>query len=164
MATLQALDASGEISKLDLELGARQQVERLIYLMPRIIHWLKEDLPALGSSWNIEESPEQQFYNLAEVFITGATLTFDLQFKPLNHLGNGIWELKTADLRIFGWFPGRDCFVATNADTAQRIKEHGLYRGYQAEAAQMRAALQLDEPKFIEGSNPHAVVSAFAYP
>ena len=132
--------------------------------MPRIVARLTYELPTWGSQWQIDETPEQQFDSLTEVYAAGETLTYDRQFKPLVSLGSGIWELKTADLRIFGWFHQRDCFVATNLDLADRIKMYRMYAGYVGEAVRDRDALTLDEPKFIEGDNPHDVVSAFDYP
>jgi len=101
---------------------------------------------------------------LAEIFVSGETLTYSRQFKPLNHLGEGVWELKTADIRLFGWFPMRDVFVTYCADEAWRVKEYKLYRGYVNEVVQFRNVLPLDEPKFVEGENPDAVVSNFYFP
>jgi hypothetical protein len=75
------------------------------------------------------------------------------------HLGDGIWELKTADLRLFGWFLQKDCFIVSDIDDTGRIKQSNLYRGYCLQAVRRRDALELNEPKFIRGDNPDDVVS-----
>jgi hypothetical protein len=82
----------------------------------------------------------------------------------LRPAGDGVWELKTADLRVFGWFHAKDCFLGHCADTAERVKEHRLYTGYVGEVVRFRDSLPLDEPKYIPGEDPDAVVSNSSYP
>ena len=109
-------------------------------------------------------SPLEQFAELLGIFGSGEFLTYGYDLKPLTHAYDGIWELKTADLRIFGWFPHMDCFIAHKADLASRIKDHGLYHGYIGEVGRFRDNLELDDPKFISGVDPRVVVSNFNYP
>src|SRR5262249_49768391 len=130
MATVQELDAAGRLHRLDPALSDDQFEDRFIYVSTRLRNWLEQELPNLESSWAIEVSPAEQFDALLETYASGETLTFAWQFKPLNPVGDGVWELKTADLRVFGWFHKFDCFVAVCADTKDRIKEHNLYGGY----------------------------------
>jgi hypothetical protein len=54
--------------------------------------------------------------------------------------------------------------VAAVADTAYRCKKFDLYAGYAGEVVRFRNALDLDEPKFIPGDDPNAVVTNFDYP
>lgn len=74
-------------------------------------------------------------------------------------VGNGVWELKTADLRLFGWFVQKDCFIVCDCDTTLRVKQMRLYPGYRDQAVRFRERLDLDEPKFIAGDDPNDVVS-----
>lgn len=164
MATLSALDDRGELHRLDPGLPARVQEERIVYLSERMRRWIEEKLPDLGSTWNIETSPLEQFVELVETFCSGKELAYEQRFHALRYRGGGMWELKTADLRVFGWFNCKDCFVAHCADTADRIKEHKLYHGYCGDVERFRNDLDLDEPKYIPGDDPHAVVSNFYYP
>lgn len=102
-------------------------------------------------------------------FCSGETLTFERAragpaFKPLVHLQDGIWELKQPDLRFFGWFYEKDCFIGGALDTAFNVKSGPLYRGYAAEVAYHRQQLDLNEPKFVPGDDPRDVVSSFNYP
>lgn len=164
MATLLDLEASGEVLKLDAQLGVSQQPMRRIYLLPRVAEWMSNELPSLGSTWNIEEMPIQQFDSFSAIFCAGEPLDYGWRFKPLNHLADGIWELKTADLRMFGWFHQKDCFVITDCDLKQRIIDSGLYRPYCEQGVRFRDILNLDSPKFIPGEDPNAVVSNINYP
>src|SRR5258708_3635038 len=130
MATLIELERRGVLTKLDPELDVPQQEFRCIYLGPKLRAWIEDVLPALESDRGIETPPVGQFDELMSVFCSGETLTYDWQFKPLNYVENGIWELKSADLRIFGWFPRKDCFIGVIADTKARILEHKLVAPY----------------------------------
>jgi hypothetical protein len=164
MATVVELDRQGKLFKLDPALDDDQQEFRVLYASPRLHKWLGEVLPTLGSTWKIELSPAEQLDAFMEIYAAGETLTFQRSFYPIAHISNYVWELKTADLRIFGWFTARDCFVGVVADTTDRVKLHNLYHGYAGDVVRFLNALDLDEPKFVPGDDPHAVVSDFDYP
>lgn len=164
MATILDLERSYELYKLDPALDFDEQEWRTIYVLPRTRKWIETDLLGLVSSWNSELSPAQQLDGLIWVFGSGQPLTYGEQFKPLTHIRDGVWELKTADLRLFGWFKKKDCFIGAAIDDATKIKKFNLYYGYVGEVVRFRDSLDLDAPKFIAGDNPHDVVSDFNYP
>jgi len=164
MATPLELDLRGDLFKLDSGLAPIDEIRR-IYAAPRLHLWIQNDLPKLESTWNVELTPQEQLVGFVEEeFCPGEPLTFDEQFKPLRHVGDGIWELKTADLRMFGWFYEKDCFIGSAANLADLIKRLHLYIPYGEETARLRDALDLDVPKFVPGDDPHAVVSDFSFP
>ncbi len=109
-------------------------------------------------------NPLEQFDDLSYAFVSGEPLLCLAQFKPLRHVAGGIWELKTPDLRVFGWFNAKDSFIGVVANQTDAIKKHRLYHGHAGEVAAFRDRLNLDEPKFISGEDPYAVVSDFNYP
>jgi hypothetical protein len=165
MATALYLDATGVLAKFRPMLEPSQRELRMVFASIRLAKWIKEELPKLESTWKVEVTPQEQLLTFLELeFCPGETLTYQWQFKPLTHIRDGIWELKTPDLRIFGWFWRKDVFIGSAGDLKDRIKEHHLYRGYATEAAMFRNELGLDEPKFIPGDDPHAVVSNYGYP
>ncbi|KRR21398.1 hypothetical protein CQ14_07045 [Bradyrhizobium lablabi] len=162
MATVIDLVGRGDLFKLDPQLDHPQQEMRRIYAGPKLRTWIENDLPGLVSDRNVESLPIQQFDEFVALFCSGDTLTYDQHFKPLNHVEDGIWELKTTDLRIFGWFPQKDCFVGVIGDTKRRIIDYGLYGPYaKVEVTPFRNQLDLDPPKFVPGKNPHDVVSDY---
>lgn len=164
MATIIDLDRRGHLFRLDV-LDPGVQEFRQFYVSPALHAWITNDLPKLQSSLGIEQSPLMQFVDLAEIFCGGERLTYGLSFKPLTYHADGIWQLKTQDLRIFGWFHRKDCFVGAVADDATKIKKHDLYHGYANTTTKgFREAIDLDNPKYVSGDNPHAVVSNFNYP
>lgn len=164
MATLLDLARQGAISKFEPNLEPTEQEVRCIYAGPKLVKWINEVLPSLESDRGLESTPLMQFIDLTSLFCSGGTLCFDWHFKPLQHVEDGIWELKTSDLRIFGWFPQKDWFIGVIGDTKRRILDYGLYGPYaKVEVAPFRAALDLDPPKFVPGVDPHDVVSDFDF-
>jgi hypothetical protein len=164
MATLIELDRDSKLFRLDPQLEPNEQEWRSIYLSPTLKKWMADDLPALTSTWKVETNPIQQLDALVDEFCSGATLCYGPQFHPIEHVEDGIWQLKTADLRIFGWFHVKDCFVGWRTGLADFIKDHDLYHGFAGETARFRSQLDLDKPKFVPGVNPNDVVSNYSYP
>lgn len=164
MATLLDLVEQNRLIKLDPQLGWREQEERLIYAFPRVTEWLDRELPDEVSNWNLDEAPIEQAAALVADFCSGAELTIDRQVKPIRHISHGVWELKSADIRLFGWFARRDCFICTAGNTTYKVKTYSLYNGYRDEAVRLREQLELDEPKYVPGDDPNGVLSDWCYP
>jgi hypothetical protein len=158
MATLKELETDDVLHNLAPSDDAPAP-ERLFYASDRLRKWLNESLPAMASDWDLEITPIEQVGDLIDVFCGGNELAVETMFKCLNPHENGVWELKTEDVRIFGWFYRPDCFIGHCADNATRIKKHRLYTGYSGEVQRFRDEVDLDPPKFIAGTNPNAVVS-----
>lgn len=78
--------------------------------------------------------------------------------RPVEH-DHGIWEIKTLGLRFFGWFGAHDAFVISDVDTKLNISDNSLYSFYKARALAFRAALDLDEPKYVSGSYANVISS-----
>jgi hypothetical protein len=95
----------------------------------------------------------------ASPVISGELLEERRDLRPLLPFDSCVWELKTIDVRIFGWFPIRDAFVAVNGGMARKIKDARMYHGYREEVRTVRDRLDLDEPKSIEGSRVSDVLS-----
>lgn len=164
MATIPHLSQQGAIHKLDPNLEDDEQELRCIYASDAVMQYLTNDLPALQSFFGTEISPAQDLDALVAEFASGLPIEFDRQVKAFRRkcfhvLEGGVWYLKTRDLRIFGWFPHKDCFVAVFADTFENVKSKDLYEGRRTQVIHFRNALDLNAPKFIAGDDPHAVVS-----
>lgn len=167
MATISDLEnAPNEprLWKVDAALDPTELELRRFYASSKLRSWALTTLPNLVSAWNIELTPQEQLNEFLATYAIGEPLVFGRQFHVLQPAGYGVWEVKTADLRIFGWFSQKDCFIGHSADTTDRIKQYGLYAGYRDEVAKYRDVLPLDEPKFVSGEDPNDVVSNFYYP
>jgi len=92
-------------------------------------------------------------------FISGRPLTFMKQFRPIRAEPNAVWEFKTPDLRIFGWFVVKDCFVAVFGDWADRVKDLDLYRGYRTEIKRIRRGMGAMDELCVKGIDAGDVIS-----
>lgn len=163
MATLSELITAGDLHKYDPELPPDELELRMFLASERMAKWVVETLPGLECDQDRQLTPEQEFSALMENFCGGTVLEIPRDFHPMRPVGQGIWELRTIDLRFFGWFPVKDVFIAVSAHTAKRVKDLDIYPGLVSEAATFRDRLNLDPPKFIEGDDPNAVLSNYAY-
>lgn len=159
MATILELVASGELVKIDPQLADHEMEDRQIYLVAQAVDPLTALLATMVSQWGIESTPAEQLDELVHHFATGGALDFPRQFHDLEHLRDGIWELKSADLRLFGWFAERDVFVCASVADANVVKAAGQYAGYCEQTWFRREQLPLDDPKFLPGKEPVDVVS-----
>jgi hypothetical protein len=150
--------------RLDPGFEGADQEFRCIFTNATVKAWIQNELPNLTSPLGLELSPQEQMFALVDIFCSDKELSFGDHFKPLRCRGQGVWELRTEDLRIFGWFPLKDHFVAVAANDATFIKDHKLYEGYIGAVVRFRYQLDLDEPKFIQGDNPDHVVSNYCCP
>jgi hypothetical protein len=125
---------------------------RRAFAFPHVTKWMEETLPLLKAEMEDGTmSPLQQMDDLLHDFGSGEDLSFWQRSHSMNPSEDGIWELKTTDLRLFGWFKTRGMFVIANLDTAMRCKLYGLYAGYRGDCVRRRDALNLDPPKFMTG-------------
>ncbi|GGK27747.1 hypothetical protein [Salinarimonas ramus] len=145
--------------RVDADLGPREQAFRRLFVTPAVARWLSRDLATRPSSLiGNALSPVEQVDALIERFVAGRPLEHGRQFKCLRPAQKAVWELKTDDVRLFGFFPERDCFVVLFANFADTVKDHDLYRGYVDEVVRRRAELDIDGGH-MKGSDAHDVVS-----
>lgn len=152
MPTPQRLEEQGLLQKIEVELDPDEQPQRLMYAYPRVVRWLTGILPSLESDNYVRGAlkPEQQADALFYQYISG---TSPMQMAPncLRPEEDGIWELRTHDLRFFGWFWKKGVFIAAAAEQAKRCKDLNLYAPYREQSKRDREILNLDTPKFING-------------
>jgi len=163
MATIAQLEARGVLQRYDPDLGGRELEHRVLLASERFARWVQTALPGLISDWDKELSPEEEFDAFMATYCSGAALVYPKDLHPLRPVGDGVWELRMLDLRVFGWFVLKDWFVAVSGHMARHVKDHDLYRGLVAETVRFREALDLDEPNVVMGEDPDAVVSNLAY-
>ena len=161
MATLEQLCHAGTLTKIEIALPREYVPGRIICAFPVVISWIADVLPTAVSNWNIDETPNDQFGVLLVNFIGGVSLQRDRRFSPISGGKDGVWELKTADIRVFGWFYRKDVFIAARINFTNVVKESNLYYGYRGEICRERDAIDLNEPKFVAGNNPDDVISVW---
>ena len=152
MATIATLHARSELIRIGGGLDRDEQPLRLLYAFPHVVTWFRDILPTLKPdlSGGVQNPLEQVDFLLHE-FVIGEDFSYYERCHCMMPGASGVWELKTPDVRLFGWFNSKCSFVIANADSAFRCKNHDLYEGYKTDTMYRRNNLDLDEPKFIEG-------------
>lgn len=168
MATLAKLVADEALFEIEADLSDGIQPVRFMYGLPRFRAFL-DSVPELVSIWNIEQTPAEQLDDLLNEYLGTEPFTvlwrFGPLFPPRGRAWPGVWELKTADLRIFGWFYTLNTFIAVSGCATQLVKDNpGLYGGFRDEVAHYRTQLPLDEPKFVAGEDYRDVISLLYFP
>ena len=161
MATLIELCESGDLIKID-PLEDREQPWRSLYATPAFIEWLDRTLPEIESDEMFSDpSPIEQVFAAFHEYVSGVGFATDRRFKKLNATPDQyVWEIKTNDIRIFGWVPCKDVFVCCFGDEADRIKLMNSYNTYVAQTSYVRSQLDLDEPKCCQSKEYDDVLSS----
>lgn len=150
MATLAILERQGVLHRYETDLERDEQPERLLYCTQGFLGWFEDVLPSLVKDRGTLKPYEQVDRALRE-FVTGRPLAYDQGLKVLNPVTHGVWELKTIDVRIFGWFAARNTFVAVNGAMRSTLVPASRYTPFIDEARHVRDSLDLDELKFLSG-------------
>ena len=162
MATFNKLVELGQLVKIEVRLDPDILPQRMIYALPSVIGWLRSDLPALVAEWEEgSQSPIEQVDYRFSQFIAGENISF-WQAMHIMRPADGthhIWELKTKDVRFFGWFYQKDVFVIAQAASTKLVKQNNLYPGMRDVCVQLRERLDLDEPKVVVGGYSDVVSS-----
>jgi hypothetical protein len=134
----------------------REAKLRWIYGFPAFQSWLATDLPNLTAGrLKAADPPGEQVDNILYRWITGKEIIYSRQFQDLMPMVDEVWEMKTADIRIFGWMYQPRKFIAVFGDYADLYKGKNKTRSYEDARRRVKAertALDLDEPKFVTGT------------
>lgn len=79
------------------------------------------------------------------------------EIRDLKPLDSDVWELKTADMRLIGWFCMRDIFICTAIEQKHRLVQSNLYGPYIQDAVRMRNQMELQAPKSVEGGLEYVI-------
>jgi hypothetical protein len=158
MATLPILSGpSGPLTLISVPLGPGRMPERLFYAMPDFMPWMTAEVPAMNQGrLNATQTPKEQLDNLLHKWIAGKPMKYPGTVNDLKPLQNGVWELKSIDLRIFGWIYRRKIFIASLGGYADDYKiptPRKTYGSAIRHVVKDRDSLDLDPPKYTPGDH-----------
>jgi hypothetical protein len=134
----------------------REAKLRWIYGFPCFQRWLSNDLPTLvPGRLQAADPPDEQVDSIFYRWITGKRIVYSRQFQDLMPMTDEVWEMKTADIRIFGWMYQPRKLIAVFGDYADLYKGRNKTRSYddaRRRVIEKRDNLDLDEPKFVSGT------------
>ncbi|WP_150129075.1 hypothetical protein [Rhizobium phaseoli] len=152
------LEERGTLIKLRMRIDDAA-TRRSIYVYPEVRAWFQQTLPTLQAFDVEDERPLNQLWTLCRAFIMGHELEDGEDFKLMHPQENDVYELRSPDTRVYGWFVDRGIFIAARADSMERVHSLDLDGGYRAEVEYLRNTLNLDEPKYVVGASKEYVFS-----
>jgi hypothetical protein len=155
---MATLDNIATITQIFVPLGPREFDEREFYALPSFLRFLQETLPGLeGGVLEAKETPKQQMDTVLRKWNAGKPMRYGRMFSILRPTRHSVWEMKTADLRIFGWLYRPRVFVAAFAGFADDYKRQNgqppkeSYSAARDRVVWLRGILDLDPPLFVTG-------------
>jgi hypothetical protein len=156
MATLLTLIETKQLTQITVPLDVREFPCRWVYVFPEMLNWINETLPNLEPGrLKASSTPQEQFDNVLYKWISGKEIRYDRMFKDLMPMADEVWELKTVDLRMFGWLCAPRKFIVVFGDYADSYKPPNIKASYEAARIRVinaRNFLSLDEPKIAKGN------------
>lgn len=150
MTTIESLKQEKTIVKLVIPLRENELELRTIYVSQRFISWMKENMIEFSAkNTDMDLSPKEQMYKIFRQYVIGEDFDSDRKLKCLHPNGKFIWEFKSVDLRVFGWFYKPGIFICVAANFTDIVKKSNLYAGYVNEAVKFRIDSGLDKPNFV---------------
>lgn len=160
MATLEQLVQSKELVPLTVRLARDEFADRRIYAAPAFVQWLKNDVMKAEAFYSDDIAPKLQAHAILNQYISGKPMRGSRMFKRLSPSSDDVWELRTPDLRFFGWVPEKDVFIAVCGDLFGNLKaDKSLYETHRIATKKVRDSMNLDEPKFLQGATENDIVS-----
>ncbi|MBT8155161.1 hypothetical protein KMP13_15035 [Epibacterium ulvae] len=134
---------------------------RTLYGTQELIQWLENVLPDIDHNELYDDLlPQEQVLAVFAEYVGGEEFVDDRRFKKLNwNPEYYVWELKTEEVRIFGWVPEKDVFICCFGDSKDTILVKDSYGRYIAQTVYVRNNLDLDDPKFVESGELKDVIS-----
>jgi hypothetical protein len=127
-----------------------------MYGFPQFIEWMEKDLPTLTTGrLQAAEPPNEQVYFALHRWISGGEIRYNKMFNDLMPKRDEVWEMKTADIRIFGWMYKPAVFIAAFGDYADLYKGPRKTASYDSAVRKVktyRDNIDLNSPKFATGN------------
>jgi len=156
-----SVSAACEASGLELwpiELWPTQRAWRYFFVTPAFKEWHAKHLPQLSPTKQFGElSVQSQFRQEWESFSNGFPFDADDELKRLKPIEECVWEIKSDDLRILGWFPARDYFIAHIGKLKEELLEYDDYKPHIDEIVAYRKTLITTLPDHVYGGYPNVI-------
>lgn len=159
MATLEELERTNRLSRYRPKRLKRDQFEeRQLWFYSEAVEWLMNEVSGMEPFYSGDLRPSLQANALLKQFVLGEPFEHKRMFWKMRPDTKDVFELKTADLRMFGWFVRPKVFVvAEYATFEQTHAAKGIHEYYRDRVVAKREALPLDDPKCVVGAGPEDV-------
>jgi hypothetical protein len=155
MATLNKLVEVRTLVRVTVPLGRGLFHDRWLYAYPECLEWMRNDVPKMVTGrLQAEQTPLEQLHVRVRQWISGQPMHYGPMFSNMTPLSDYVCEIKTPDLRIFGWIYQPKKFIAVFGDYADDYKpptKRKTYADARRKVVAARDALPLDGDKFANG-------------
>ena len=156
MATVTMLSGpDGPLTLVRVKLRAGVLPVRSFYALPEFVETMQKDLPSwVTGRMKAAQTPVEQFGAMLSKWNSGKEMKYDKHVKDLMPGTDEVWEMKTPDLRMFGWIYRPGVFIALRLGYADWYKHPNPKESYEKARADVIAArdtIDLDFPKFATG-------------
>jgi hypothetical protein len=156
---MATLDKIPTVTRIFVPLGQGEFDEREFHALPSFVRFLQEILPELAQGvLGAEQTPRDQMDTVLRKWNSGKPVAQGRAFSMLRPVRHSVWEIKTADLRIFGWLYRPKVFVAAFAGFTDDYKSQNRqppkesYDEARDRVVWLRDRLDLDPPPFVTGN------------
>lgn len=155
MATFDKLLEAKALIRVMFPLPRGQFHERKMYAYPDCLTWMRTEVPRMATGRiNSALTPKEQLIERLRQWMSGDPMRYGPWFHDMDPRSHGVWEIKTHDLRIFGWMYRPKSFIAVRGGYADDYKEPTKIKTYgddRDEVVKARDVLPLDGKKYAEG-------------
>ena len=143
------------MSRVTVPLSPGVMPDRVFYAMADFMTWMGTEVPKLKTGrLQASQTPQEQLDAILLNWTAGKPMAYSRAMNDLMPGRDEVWEMKTPDLRIFGWICLPRTFVAVFGDYADWYKRPTIKKSYgdaRERVISARHALNLDEPKIATG-------------
>src|SRR5947207_2163578 len=133
MATITILcGPDGPLTHIRVPLAPGKFPQRSFYGCAEFMEDLTKKLPTWGTGrLKAPQTPQQQMDDILYRWIAGERIKYGRMFQDLMPASDEVWEMKTADLRIFGWIYRPKVFIAAILGYADHYKHPTQIKSYE---------------------------------
>jgi hypothetical protein len=126
---------------------------RYVFASAAFVEWVKVDMPAIVPEHSEDGSPCEQFEQEMYGFCSGYALAFGSDTRCLEPIRLSVWELKTPDLRMFGWFCAKNYLVLHKGEKKgpEGLERWDDYKPFIDEVVSFRNGLVTNLPQYVVG-------------
>jgi hypothetical protein len=140
------------LCKFEIELPVRQRAWRYVFASAKFVDWVNNCVPKIVlAQCDEDDSLQIQIEKELFGFSYGEYLREPSEIRRLDPQPQAVWELKTPDLRLFGWFPAKDHFVAHLGCEKEALQRWEDYEPFINEVREFRASLIAALPHHVTG-------------
>lgn len=158
-ASIDSACIQAGLVKYELRLYPTQRVWRYIYSSSVFLEWNNPVLLGGISSSHDNDPISVQLASELLYFCSGGILSDRQEIRCLDPKANAVWELKTPDLRLFGWFPHKNYFILHHCEVKSLLMDYGAYQPHIEAVVQYRESLAHILPEYVEEKGVSNVIS-----